>query len=89
MDPVQFLLALMQLYAKHPFSELSGQRTPRYNTDVDGVANSPHLYWVGRDVAFEHQVKRPELIEAGRRLGLTIIPERDHHHVQPADWIAG
>lgn len=89
MDPIQFLLALMQLYSKHPFSETSGQRTRKHNEDLDGVANSPHLYWVGRDVLFDPPLHPVERTEAARRLGLRIITEQDHQHIQPADWIPG
>ncbi len=89
MTPIEFLLALMQLYSKFPFSETGGQRTVQRNLDVDGTANSPHLHWVGRDVIFEKKPTRSELVETARRIGLTIIPERDHHHIQPAAWIAG
>lgn len=89
MDPIRFLLALMQLYARYPFSETGGQRTPERNIEVDGVARSPHQHWVGRDVLFQGTPGREELNETGRRLGLKIIKELDHHHIQPVDWIAG
>ncbi len=89
MSPIEFLQALMQLDSKYHFSETGGHRTEKHNADVDGVANSPHLYWVGRDVIFDAKPTRAALIDAGRRLGLTIFPEGDHHHIQPASWIAG
>lgn len=89
MDPVQFLLALMQLYSKYPFSETGGQRTRSRNIYVDGVAYSPHQFWVGRDVVFDQPEPLGDLEPAARRLGLKIIKELDHHHIQPVDWIAG
>lgn len=89
MSPVDFLLALMQLYSKYPFSETSGQRTPAHNQDVDAVAHSPHQYWVGRDVIFDKPPVPVSLNQAAQRLGLRIIKELDHHHIQPADWIPG
>lgn len=89
MSPVEFLLALMQLYSRYPFSETSGQRTPQRNLDVDGVTYSPHQYWVGRDLIFDDAPAPEDLENAAGRLGLKLIRERDHYHVQPADWLPG
>lgn len=89
MSPAEFQYALMQLYSLHPFSETGGQRTRSRNDDVDGVAHSPHLFWVGRDVVFDKPPTVAECGELGRRLGIRILKEHDHHHIQPADWLAG
>jgi len=89
LDPTRFFLALMQLYSRYPFSETGGQRTPARNADVGGVYFSPHLFWVGKDVIFDGKPTPRELNQAATRLGLKIIAEEDHHHIQPADWLPG
>jgi hypothetical protein len=70
-------------------STTSGQRTIKHNKAVGGVANSAHLYFLARDVVYDAPPDQAVRIEAGRRLGLRVIVEGDHDHLQPWDWQAG
>lgn len=70
-------------------SETSGGRTVRHNEAVGGVAASPHLYFRGRDVVYDQVPPTHYRIDCARRLGLLVIIEDDHDHLQPIDWRAG
>jgi len=67
-------------------------RTTRHNTRVGGVKNSAHRFFFGADVVYDfHEATMTDanrFVEA-RRLGLKIIAEGDHDHLQPYDWEAG
>lgn len=77
------------------FCELAGgsvtswKRTLIHNTSVGGVSNSAHLYGLGVDIVYDTPQLLPTIMERARRLGLKVIRENDHDHVQPSDWPAG
>ena len=89
MSPYDFLSAKMQLAARYPFRETSGFRSAMDNAAVGGVHYSSHQFWVGADIILHGDVAHTEIIEAGRRLGLLVLDEGDHLHLQPLDWKAG
>ena len=89
MSPHDFLSAKMQLAARFAFRETSGYRCALDNAAVGGVHYSSHQFWLGSDIIPRAEVDRKELIEAGRRLGLFVLDEGDHLHLQPATWQAG
>lgn len=73
-------------------------RTRARNTKVGGAKFSGHLFFRGVDVVYDDptmlEANHPTFpdgvrIETARRLGLRLIPERDHDHLQPLDWTAG
>lgn len=70
-------------------SQTSGKRTIKHNAAVGGVANSAHLYGLGLDVTYDDPVDVGVATERARRLGLKLIRETDHDHLQPLDWQAG
>lgn len=70
-------------------SVTSGRRTYRHNLKVGGVAASPHLFNLARDVVYDYELPRELREEWARRLGLRLIVEGDHDHLQPWDWRAG
>jgi hypothetical protein len=69
--------------------ETSGIRTPRHNRDRKGVEYSAHQVGLASDVSYF----TPPPIEKARawaqRLGLRLVREKDHDHLQPRDWTAG
>ena len=71
-------------------SVTSWGRTAEHNAKVGGVPFSAHRFWVGLDVVYDdlHPVESTR-VEIARRLGLTLIPEGDHDHLQPLDWSKG
>lgn len=68
-------------------SVTSWGRTKARNSQVGGVPVSAHRAWLAVDVVYDTPV--PEGVEIGRRLGLRVLPEGDHDHLQPLDWSAG
>lgn len=70
-------------------SETSGARTRARNALLGGVEHSAHLVGLGRDVVYDESVPLYERQEWAKRLGLRLIDEGDHDHLQPLDWQAG
>jgi len=70
-------------------SETSGQRTSHHNLAVGGVAHSAHLVKLASDVVYDVTPSREQRLDWGRRLGLLVVIEEDHDHLQPIDWPRG
>jgi len=70
-------------------SVTGARRTVKRNTAKGGVAHSPHLFGLGADVVPDVEPDREEAIDVAARLGLRVIIESYHHHLQPQDWRAG
>jgi len=70
-------------------SETQGYRTGAHNVKVGGVAHSPHRFGFGDDVVYDDDAPVLDRVETARRLGLRLVPEADHDHLQPLDWEAG
>ena len=68
-------------------SVTSWGRTLKHNTEVGGVTFSAHRFWLGCDLIYDGPVLSK--METARRLGLKLIDEGDHDHLQPLDWVAG
>lgn len=76
----------------HGGSITSWGRSTKHNADVGGVPGSAHRFWRGADVVYDDPTTptRDTLrLEYARRLGLKIVVEGDHDHLQPLDWTAG
>lgn len=71
-------------------STTSGIRSTKRNAAVGGVAYSPHRFGLGQDVVYDdYPSAHPDGPEIAKRLGLRVLREGDHDHLQPADWIPG
>jgi len=68
-------------------SETSVLRTVDHNRDVGGVAGGPHIAGLGADVTYDGARPGPEADRWLAREGLRRLPESDHDHLQPADWV--
>lgn len=70
-------------------------RSASRNASVGGVKHSSHRYGAGFDIQYGTPANTFDPIDIGLaietagRLGLKLIREADHDHVQPADWKAG
>ena len=64
----------------------SWKRTVKHNTAVGGVVQSAHLFGLAVDVVYDAPVALPLAMERARRLGLRLLREADHDHLQPVDW---
>ena len=83
MTPLEFASALVAYCAATGGSVTSWGRTPAHNKAVGGVADSAHLVWTGCDVVYDAGMAADpsrDLIAA--RLGLMLVHEGDHDHVQ-------
>lgn len=74
-------------------SVTSWGRSEKHNEQVGGVKNSAHRYFRGLDVVYDDPMLLAQdpspRIETAARLGLKLIAEGDHDHLQPLDWRAG
>lgn len=70
-------------------SVTSWGRTPKHNQAVGGVAFSAHQVWLGLDVVYDAPVEEGVRKVWAGRLGLRLVIEGDHDHVQPSEWAAG
>jgi hypothetical protein len=70
-------------------SVTSWTRSLSHNTAVGGVKNSAHLFGLAVDVVYDAPQPLPAATERARRLGLKLIREGDHDHLQPATWEKG
>lgn len=70
-------------------SATSWFRTLAHNLKVGGVAHSAHVVGLACDVVYDGvPMAVAERVEWARRLGLRLIVESDHDHLQPLDWTA-
>jgi hypothetical protein len=82
MTPRDFASALIAYCYATTGSVTSWGRTPLHNRRVGGVTHSKHQLWLGADVVYD---TRPTLATARRRataLGLKLLREADHDHLQ-------
>ncbi len=86
MTPAVFLDALIRYCALTRASVTSFGRTTPRNLDAGGVAYSGHRFWVAADVVYDAETPMEDRRELARRLGLRLLPERDHDHLQPLTW---
>ncbi len=70
-------------------SVTSWKRTVAHNAAVGGVKYSAHLFGLGLDVVYDAPVEKAVAVEYARRLGLKLLREADHDHLQPLTWTAG
>ena len=72
-------------------STTSWGRSKIHNEAVGGVSGSAHRFWRGLDVVYDDKATftNPKRLIDATRLGLLLIPEADHDHLQPLGWAAG
>jgi len=84
-----FLENVYILGLKYGASVTSWFRSDIHNTAVGGVAHSAHRFGLGVDLVFDtpRTSERDAIfVEDARRLGIRVIVEGDHLHLQPLDW---
>lgn len=67
-------------------SVTSWGRSYHHNQAVGGVPHSPHLEDRGADVRNEGGLSAESRTAYAHSLGLQLIVEKDHDHLQPLDW---
>lgn len=84
MTPLEFHSALMAFAYRTRASVTSYGRTESRNAAVGGVNNSYHLLWMAADVVYDNPAPPPEVRQrTGTQLGLKVVLEGDHDHLQP------
>ena len=73
------VLALCLIY---DCSETSGYRTDMRNTAVGGASDSRHKDALAKDIVADDQRQVHEIEHAARKLGLWVLVEDDHIHLQ-------
>jgi len=89
MGPHEFLDRLIIFCALTGGSVTSYGRTPEHNRKEGGVLHSAHLVWLGADVVYDAPPPPEARKDWGNRLGVRVIVEDDHDHLQPWDWLPG
>lgn len=84
MNLLQFLSAVVTLRILVPFSITSWCRTPTHNEAVGGVPNSFHLLGLAVDIILDNPEQVRALSAQAVRMGLEVIIEGDHLHLEPA-----
>lgn len=83
MTPTLFHEAMMTLSTKYDFRVTSYFRSPKSNAAVGGVSRSWHQLWMACDVVLEEATQAADFVHDAQLLGLKVLNEGDHLHVQP------
>jgi uncharacterized protein YcbK (DUF882 family) len=83
MTALEFAARVLQLAVAVRLSVTSWIRSPRRNQQVGGVAGSRHLDGCAVDVVLDDPADRPALQRLADRLGLRVLDEADHLHLEP------
>lgn len=81
---VEFCLTVRTLGRIHGLSVMSWGRTVEHNRRVGGIPNSWHLDWLAVDVVLEDPRAFDAVKADAERLGLDVVCEADHVHLEPA-----
>lgn len=85
----EFAELAVRLRALFRLSATSWGRCIEHNDQVGGVKHSAHLLDLAVDLVPVREGEVLRVMEMGLRLGLLVIPEGDHYHVQPHGWPKG
>ncbi len=86
MNRAEFDAACATLELGFAISQTSGRRTTHRNKTVGGHPESWHLLGMGRDYVWDPWVKddaRALMRKRATQLGLRVVSEDDHDHIQP------
>jgi uncharacterized protein YcbK (DUF882 family) len=83
MSIAEFAARLATLRIRYPFSVTSWFRTAGRNAMVGGKPHSRHLLGLAADVILDDEERdKASFVEDAKRLGLSVVVEGDHLHVQ-------
>lgn len=89
MTIANFVLAVHTYCWLFDASVTSWFRSVARNRALGGVPYSAHVFGLAVDVVYDSTPTVTERHNWGSRLGLRVIVEDDHDHLQPLDWQAG
>ena len=79
---VTFITTVLNLRVEFAFSVTSWIRSEIRNKEVGGLATSYHLLGLAVDVVLDSPADKAGFIKDAKRLGLDVIDEGDHVHVE-------
>ncbi len=79
----EFATRLAMVASVVPCSVTSWGRSAAHNAAVGGHPDSWHRLWLGADVVLDDPRDRPLFERQCVRLGLRVVDEGNHLHVQP------
>jgi hypothetical protein len=82
----QFTVAIFVYCRELRGSVTSWIRTTARNHTAGGVIDSPHTFGLAVDVVYDVPLPYERASALADNLGLAVIREKDHDHIQPADW---
>jgi len=85
----EFTIAVLGLAARFRFSITSWGRSVAHNAAVGGHPDSMHLYFLAVDCELDDPLDEPAFVQTAERLGLQVIREPRHLHVQIPRFVKG
>lgn len=82
MSPLDFADRILAYCSATNASVTSWGRTQAHNKRVGGVPESAHLLWLAADVIYDTVLERTYRVALAKRLGLVLLDEGDHDHLQ-------
>jgi len=79
---LEFCIAIRSLTRLHRVSVTSWWRSHEHNRNERGLPGSRHLDGVGADLILDQNEDRAAVMKTARSLGLQVVDERDHLHVE-------
>ena len=73
---------ILCLATRYDFSVTSWGRTAKHNADVGGKPNTRHLLFLAVDIVLDDATEIGLLTADATRMGLTVVDEADHIHIQ-------
>lgn len=86
MTPETFHSLLRAYCARFAASTTSYGRTALHNDQVGGLPASAHQVWLAADVVYDAHVPEPMRRRIAEALGLDLVVEADHDHLEPLTW---
>lgn len=89
MTPAEFTRRLLLYCTIERASVTSWFRTSAHNAKVGGVAGSAHRFGLAADVVYDLASPPADGPAVAEKLGLMLLREKDHDHLQPKGWKKG
>lgn len=86
MTPETFHSLLRAYCTRFAASVSSYGRTALHNEAKDGLPLSAHQFWLAADVVYDTFIPEPARRRIAEALGLELVVEEDHDHLEPLDW---
>jgi hypothetical protein len=89
MTRAEFAVTVLWFCDRFGASVTSWTRTTAHNEKVGGVEHSAHLVALAADVVYDAPPNERELAWFCSILGIEVLHEADHDHLQPKGWVEG